>query len=79
MGELESATQAYERALNFNQYSVPAMLAISCILRTKDQFPAAVEYLRSILKLEPNNGEVWSSLGKYCVAAPSVSYLSNTD
>lgn len=63
MGELDGATQAYERAMNFNQWSVPAMLAISCILRSKDQFTSAVEYLRQILKVEPTNGEVWSSLG----------------
>lgn len=63
MGELDGATQAYERAMNFNQWSVPAMLAISCILRSKDQFTAAVEYLRQIIKIEPTNGEVWSSLG----------------
>lgn len=63
MGELEGATAAYERAMGFNQWSVPAMLAISCILRSKDQFTAAVEYLRQILKVEPTNGEVWSSLG----------------
>jgi tetratricopeptide (TPR) repeat protein len=63
MGELDGASQAYERAMSFNQWSVPAMLAISCILRSKDQFTAAVEYLRQILKIEPNNGEVWSSLG----------------
>lgn len=63
MGELDGATQAYERAMNFNQWSVPAMLAISCILRSKDQFTAAVEYLRQIIKIEPGNGEVWSSLG----------------
>lgn len=65
MGELDSATQAYERALSFNQMSVAAMLSISCILRSKDQFPAAVEYLRQILRIEHNNGEVWSSLGMY--------------
>ncbi|KAG9529516.1 hypothetical protein KCU77_g24412, partial [Aureobasidium melanogenum] len=46
MGEYDSATQAYERALSFNNHSVQAMLAISCILRSKDQFPAAVEYLK---------------------------------
>ena len=63
MGELDGATQAYERAMTFNQRSVPAMLAISCILRAKDQFTAAVEYLRQILIVEPTNGEVWSSLG----------------
>ena len=63
LGDLESATQAYERAMTHNQWSVPAMLAISCILRSKDQFTAAVEYLRQILKIEATNGEVWSSLG----------------
>ena len=63
MGELDGAIQAYERAMSFNQWSVPAMLAISCILRSKDQFTAAVEYLRQIIKIDPANGEVWSSLG----------------
>jgi len=63
LGESDGATQAYERALQHNHYSVPAMLAISCILRSKDQFTAAVEYLRSIIKIESSNGEVWSSLG----------------
>lgn len=63
MGELDGATQAYERAMHFNQWSVPAMLAISCILRSKDQFTAAVEYLRQIIKVDATNGEVWSSLG----------------
>lgn len=64
MGELEGATQAYERALFFNPNSVQAMLSISCILRSKDQFPNAVEYLRQILRIEHTNGEVWSSLGQ---------------
>ncbi|KAK6436946.1 glucose repression mediator protein [Oleoguttula sp. CCFEE 5521] len=63
MGELDGATQAYERAMTFNQRSVPAMEAISCILRSRDQFTAAVEYLRQIILIEPSNGEVWSSLG----------------
>jgi general transcriptional corepressor CYC8 len=63
MGELDGATAAYERAMHFNQWSVPAMLAISCILRSKDQFTGAVEYLRQILKVDAANGEVWSSLG----------------
>jgi general transcriptional corepressor CYC8 len=63
MGESDTATAAYERAMNFNQWSVPAMLAISCILRSKDQFTAAVEYLKQIIKIDTANGEVWSSLG----------------
>jgi len=69
MGELEGATSSYERALTFNAGSVPAMMAISCILRAKDSFPAAVEYLKQILRLEPTNGEVWSSLGTLIITA----------
>ena len=40
------------------------MQGIACILRTKDAFPAAVEYLRTILKVDQANGDVWGSLGK---------------
>ena len=63
MGDLDAAQQAYERALHHNMYSIPAMLAMSCILRSRDQFQNAVEYLRSIIKIDAQNGEVWSSLG----------------
>lgn len=64
MGDLDGAVYAYEQALRHNQYSIQAMNGISCILRTKENFPRAVEYLQGILKLDPNNGEVWGSLGK---------------
>jgi tetratricopeptide (TPR) repeat protein len=63
MGDLEGAMNAYEQALRHNQWSVPAMNAISCILRTKEQFPKAIEYLQNILKLDPSSGETWGSLG----------------
>ncbi|KAI9770700.1 MAG: glucose repression mediator protein [Geoglossum simile] len=63
MGDLDGAVYAYEQALRHNQWSVPAMNAISCILRTKEQFPKAVEYLQNILNLDGTNGEVWGSLG----------------
>lgn len=63
MGETDGAMQSYERALKFNPNSVPAMLAISCILRAKDSFPAAIEYLKHIIRIENNNGEVYASLG----------------
>ncbi|KAI9368589.1 hypothetical protein BJX61DRAFT_537136 [Aspergillus egyptiacus] len=63
MGDLDGAMSAYEQALRHNQWSVPAMNAISCILRTKEQFPKAVEYLQNILKLDPTSGETWGSLG----------------
>ena len=63
MGDLDGAINAYEQALRHNQYSVAAMNQISTILRTKENFPKAVEYLQAILKLDANNGEVWGSLG----------------
>lgn len=64
MNDLDGALHAYEQALRHNYQSIHAMNAISCILRTKESFPRAVEYLQGILKLEANNGEVWGSLGK---------------
>jgi glucose repression mediator protein len=62
-GDLDGAIQAYEHAIQHNSWSVPAMQAISCILRSRDQFAHAIEYLRTILKIDANNGEVWGSLG----------------
>ena len=65
MGDLEGALNAYEQSLRHNQWSIPAMNAIACILRTKEQYPKAVEYLQSIIKLDPTSGETWGSLGMY--------------
>ena len=70
IGDLDGAIGAYERALQHNQYSIQAMNQISCILRTKEQFPRAVEYLQAILKLDQNNGEVWGSLGAFLPHCP---------
>lgn len=64
IGNLDEATGAYEHALRANPRSIAAMNAISAILRTQEHFHKAVEYLNNILKLEPNNGDVWGSLGK---------------
>lgn len=63
MGDLDGALHAYEQAMRHNSQSISAMNAISCILRTKENFPRAVEYLQGILRLDNNNGEVWGSLG----------------
>ncbi len=65
LGNLDEAMVAYENALRANPRSIPAMNAISCILRTQEQFHKAVEYLQNILKLDGNNGDVWGSLGKW--------------
>ncbi|KAH8705812.1 putative transcriptional corepressor Cyc8 [Talaromyces proteolyticus] len=63
MGDLDGAMGAYEQALRHNQWSIPAMTAISQILRTREQFPKAIEYLQNVLKLDPQSGETWGSLG----------------
>ncbi|KAI1456168.1 TPR-like protein [Annulohypoxylon moriforme] len=63
LGNLDDAMIAYERALTANPNSIPAMNAISLILRTREDFHKAVEYLQAILKIDANNGEVWGSLG----------------
>lgn len=68
LGSPEEAVQAYTAALRANPNSVAAMNAISLILRTREEFHKAVEFLQDILKLEPTNGEAWGSLGKFpCV------------
>ena len=64
IGSLDDAIVSYESALRANPRSIPAMNAISAILRTQENFHKAVEYLNQILKLDPNNGDVWGSLGK---------------
>lgn len=48
------------------------MNAISHILRAREKFPEAMEYLRSILKLDPNNGDVWGSLGEHEPRKPQI-------
>jgi len=45
------------------------MVAIAGILRAKDRFAPAIEYLNQILKIEPNNGEVWGMLGEWSLNA----------
>ncbi len=65
LGNPDEAMVAYEHALHANPQSIPAMNAISLILRTREDFPKAIDYLQTILKLDPNNGEVWGSLGMH--------------
>ncbi len=69
IGNLDEAIGAYEHALRANPRSIQAMNAISAILRTQEHFHKAVEYLNNILKLDPNNGDVWGSLGKSIISA----------
>lgn len=61
---LDDAIAAYENALRANPNSIPAMNAISLVLRTREDFPKASDYLQAILRIDPKNGEAWGSLGK---------------
>ncbi|KAF2862621.1 TPR-like protein [Piedraia hortae CBS 480.64] len=63
LNHVDEAVHCYERALTCNPWSTAAMHAISNLWRVRDQFPQAIEYLRAILRIDPSNGEVWSSLG----------------
>lgn len=61
----EGAIAAYEHAIKHNSYSIPAMSAIAAIFRNRDQYNISIEYLRTILKIDLANGEVWGQLGKF--------------
>lgn len=77
IGSLDEAIGAYEHALRVNPRSTTAMNAISAILRTQENFHKAVEYLNNILKLEPNNGDVWGSLGKCYMSLIPLAHLAH--
>jgi glucose repression mediator protein len=64
MGDLDQAMSAYEHALRANPNSITAMNAISLVLRTREEFGKASEYLQAIIKIDPRNGEAWGSLGE---------------
>ena len=65
LGDHEGALFAYEQALRHNQWSTQTLNSISHILRAKEKYPEAMEYLKNILKVEAANGEAWGNLGKY--------------
>jgi tetratricopeptide (TPR) repeat protein len=63
LGDLDEAMSCYESALRANRQSIHALNAISLILRTREQFHKAVDFLQNILKIDAHNGEAWGSLG----------------
>lgn len=60
----DEALNSYEQAMRHNPRSIPAMLAISIILRLQEKFPQAAQYLDQILKLDREHGEAWGYLGQ---------------
>ena len=59
----EDAMHAYERALQANPNSTPAMNAIGVLLKGREAFDKALEFFRAIVQLDQNNGEAWGNLG----------------
>ena len=43
--------QAYERALQANPSSIPAMTAIGLLLKAREQFEKALEFFRAIKQI----------------------------
>ncbi|RMZ75660.1 hypothetical protein DV737_g5192, partial [Chaetothyriales sp. CBS 132003] len=62
-GDLDGALFAYDQALRHNSWSTHTLNAISTILRTKEEYTKAMEYLKKILSVEPANGDAWGNLG----------------
>jgi tetratricopeptide (TPR) repeat protein len=60
----DEAMFAYEKALNANQNSIPALNAIGMLLKGREAFDKALNYFRAITQLDANNGEAWGNLGK---------------
>lgn len=60
----DEAMHAYERALQANPNSTPAMNAIGMLLKGREAFDKALEFFRAIVQLDQNNGEAWGNLGR---------------
>lgn len=64
MEDSDRAISAYENALRFNPYSVPAISAIAGVHRGMDRFGKAVEYFQRVLQVLPESGETWGAMGE---------------
>lgn len=63
MSNNQVALDAYHAVLKWDKWNIPALRGIAGILRSEDKFDQAVDYIRSILGVQPSDGESWSSLG----------------
>lgn len=71
----QQALESYQRALFHNKNSIEALRAVASILRTEDKYEAAVDYIRTILQLNPADGESWSSLGMFSIIQHPRTYV----
>ncbi|OAQ96054.1 hypothetical protein LLEC1_06567, partial [Akanthomyces lecanii] len=63
LGIPDEALQAYERALIANPQSITALNAIGMLLKGREAFDKALEFFRTIVDMDRNNGEAWGNLG----------------
>lgn len=61
----DEALQAYERALIANPQSITALNAIGMLLKGREAFDKALEFFRTIVDMDRNNGEAWGNLGMF--------------
>ncbi|KAI6781838.1 General transcriptional corepressor-like protein [Emericellopsis cladophorae] len=59
----DEALHAYERAMQANPNSTAAMNAIGMLYKGKEAYEKALEFFRTIVQMEPQNGEAWGNLG----------------
>jgi glucose repression mediator protein len=59
----EEAMHAYEKALQANPQSIQAMNSIGLLLKGREVFDKALDFFRTIVHIEPTNGEAWGNLG----------------
>ncbi|WFD05336.1 glucose repression mediator protein [Malassezia vespertilionis] len=63
MEDYPRALSAYDSALVYKPYSVPALSAMASIYRSLDHFDLAVECFLRVINITPDNGEVWGAMG----------------
>lgn len=63
MNDPERASYSYENVLRHNPYNTKALTQVASIFRMKEQYSKAVVFLRRVLEVDNENGEIWSELG----------------
>jgi hypothetical protein len=67
MGDHERAIGAYDLALKQNPNLRSALQGSALVYKEKNDFPAAAERLRTILRYNPHDAEVWMNLGDVAI------------
>ena len=67
IGELDRAVSAYELALKQQPAMRTALRGAAMVYRQKNNYAAAAQALRAILRYNPNDAEVWMNLGDVAV------------